>query len=121
MSVMLFRLRGVAEDEAEDLRQILADNDIDFYETPADRWGVSMPGLWLRDESRLEQARSLIEQYQIDRSARVRHEHEQLRQQGKAETFFRRLKENPFMIVIYIIMLAFVLYFFLVPFLHFAQ
>jgi len=121
MSVMLFRLRGVAEDEAEDLRQLLADNDIDFYETPADRWGVSMPGLWLKDESRLEQARSLIEQYHIERSTRVRYEHEQLKQEGKAETFIRRLKENPFMIVIYIIMLALAMYFFLAPFLYFAQ
>ncbi len=121
MSVMLFRLRGVAEDEAEELRQMLVDNSIDFYETPADRWGVSMPGLWLKDESQLQQARNLIEQYHIARSTRVRHEYEQLKQEGKAETFIRRLKENPFMILVYIIMLAFVMYFFLVPFLYFAQ
>ena len=121
MSVMLFRLRGVAEDEAEELRQILADNGIDFYETPADRWGVSMPGLWLRDESCLEQARHLVEQYQIERSMRVRKEYEEQKLQGKAETFIRRLKKNPFMILVYILLLAFVMYFFLVPFLYFAQ
>lgn len=80
-----------------------------------------MPGLWLKDESQLQQARNLIEQYHTDRSTRVRQEHEQLKQEGKAETFIRRLKENPFMILVYVLMLAFAMYFFLVPFFYFAQ
>jgi len=121
MSVMLFRLRGVAIDEAEELRQVLSENDIRFYETPADRWGVSMPGIWLKDDSQLEQAQNIVKQYQSERSDRVRGEMEQLKREGRAETFIRRLKENPFMIVVYLIMLGFAMYFFLVPFLYFAQ
>jgi len=120
MSVMLFRLRGVEEDEAEEVRQVLKQLGIDFYETPADRWGVSMPGIWLRDDSRLQEARAAIDECQQQRTIRIRQEYKQLEQEGKADTFLSRIRHRPFMILMFIIMLAIVMYFFLAPFFYFA-
>ena len=87
MPVQLFRLRGVPDDEAEDIRALLTDNGIDFYETPAGNWGISMPAIWLTDENQLQQAQSLIKTYQQERFVRIRNEYEQLRKDGKNKNF----------------------------------
>jgi hypothetical protein len=121
MAIMLFKLRGVQEDEARELRQALDDDGIEFYETPADRWGVSMPAIWLKDESQLQKAQSAVKQCQQQRSARFRQEYESLKKAGKLETFISRLKNKPLMVLMYILMLALVLYFFTMPFIYFAQ
>jgi hypothetical protein len=121
MPVMLFRLRGVQEDEAEELRQALDHNGIEFYETPADRWGVSMPAIWLTDESQLDKAQTVVEQCQQQRSARFRQEYEALKKAGRLETFYSRFKNKPLMVLLYILLLVFVLYFFTMPFIYFAQ
>ena len=42
MPLQLFNLRGVPEDEAEDIRQLLDEHEIEFYETSAGNWGVSL-------------------------------------------------------------------------------
>jgi len=47
MSKILFRLNGVSDDEAEEVRELLASNNIDFYETSPGNWGVSMPAIGL--------------------------------------------------------------------------
>ena len=121
MPVMLFKLRGVQEDEAEELRQALGNDGIEFYETPADRWGVSMPAIWLKDESQLQKAQAVVEQCQQQRSARFRQEYESLKKAGMLETFVSRFKHKPLMVLMYILMLVLVLYFFTMPFIYFAQ
>ena len=50
MSLLLFSLRGVPEDEAEEVRELLTSNRIEFYETSAGLWGTSTPALWLLQE-----------------------------------------------------------------------
>ena len=47
MRVLLFKLNGVPEDEADEVRALLADHGIDFYETD------------LRGPSAIERSRSL--------------------------------------------------------------
>ena len=41
-------MRHVPEDEAQEVRELLASNKIEFFETFAGNWGVSMPALWLK-------------------------------------------------------------------------
>ena len=48
MSKLLFKMRHVPEDEAQEVRELLASNKIEFFETFAGNWGVSMPALWLK-------------------------------------------------------------------------
>lgn len=52
MSKLLFKLRGVPDDEADEIRALLAEKQIEYYETSAGNWGISLPALWLQDDSR---------------------------------------------------------------------
>jgi len=72
MAHLIFRLRNVPEDEAEDVRRLLESSHIEFYETGAGNWGISMPGFWLQDNNDAARARVLIEDYQQKRRTRAR-------------------------------------------------
>ncbi len=107
MAKKIFGLRGVPDDEAEDIRQILSEHRIEYYETSAGNWGVSMPAIWLQDEQQYVQAKGLIDVYQAERSVRVRNEYERQKQTGEHETPLDRLKVNP---VSYFLTVAFILF-----------
>ena len=64
MSKLVFRLRNVPEDEAQDVREILENNDIGYFETAAGNWGISLPAIWINETEEFEQARQLIDEYQ---------------------------------------------------------
>jgi len=121
MPVKLFSLRGVPEDEAEEVRELLTGNGIDYYETPAGNWGISSPAIWLNKAGQLEKAKSLIEQYQNERRVRVRAEFEQLRSEGKAETVLDRIKSDPVRFVLYLALALFILYVSIQPFIDFGK
>ena len=121
MSVLLFRLRGVPEDEANDIRELLTDQSIDYYETPAGNWGVSMPSLWLKNEQQLETAKALIEKYQNERWANATEEKERLKKEGKHRTFFDELREHPIRSVSYLLAAVVILYFSTKPFLDLSR
>lgn len=121
MAKLLFNLRGVPDDEAADVRALLDAHGFDYYETPAGSWGISSPGLWLRDESQLREARSVLAQYQQERAATARQEHERLRREGRAPSFVDELRERPLRFVVYAGIAVVVLYFSTRPFLDFGQ
>lgn len=121
MPVKLFKLRNVPDDEAEDVRQLLADHDIDFYETYAGGWGISMPAIWLQDDTQLAQATALIDAYQEKRTMQARAEYEQLRKEGKHRTVMDMISENPVRFVLLFILTLFILYVSLAPFLQFGD
>ncbi|WP_111639068.1 DUF6164 family protein [Marinomonas shanghaiensis] len=72
MATLVFRLKYVPDEEADDIRQLLADHDIDFYETSAGRWQVSMAGLWVKDKEQATKARELIREDQMARAQTMR-------------------------------------------------
>lgn len=121
MSVQLFRLKNVPDDEAEEVRGLLTKNHIDHYETPAGNWGVSMPAIWLNDDEQLEKAKLLIDEYQKERQVRIRNEYEQDKREGKNRNLMGELLENPIQFVVYIAIAVVVLYFSIKPFLNFGQ
>lgn len=116
MPVLLFSLRNVPDDEAEEVRQLLASNRVEFYETPGGRWGISSPGLWLHNGDQLPKAKSLIETYQKERFASRRQEFEALKQQGRHKTIVHAMAENPLRFVFYLIVIGVILYLSIVPF-----
>lgn len=99
------------EDEAHEVRELLSDNDIDFYETTAGVFNISMPGLWLKNEEQLHKARQLIDEYQQSRQDRVRKEYELRQEQGKARTFMDMFKEAPVSYISYILAIILICYF----------
>jgi hypothetical protein len=110
MSKLLFRLRHVPEDEADEVRELLAAHDIAVYETSAGNWGISMPALWIEDEARFEEARALLEAYQRERAHRIREEFEALRKQGQAGSMFSAFKDNPLRFLSYSVLIGVVIY-----------
>jgi hypothetical protein len=117
MPVLLFSLRGVPDDEAGEIRELLASNGISFYETSSGPWGTSAPGLWLQDADALSRARSLIDAYQVERFRRQRALYEQLEREGKSRTVMDIFREGPIRFILYLAIVAVVLYFSIKPFL----
>lgn len=121
MAVLLFRLNGVPEDEAQEVRALLAENAIDVYETEAGRWGISLAAIWLRDEGQLAQATGLIDEYQQQRLLRAREEYEKKKAAGELETWLGRALRHPLRFLLYLSAILLVLYLSLMPFLSIAD
>lgn len=121
MPELLFKLRNVPDDEAEEVRQLLNDHEISFYETRAGGWGISMPGIWLPDNQQLKEAKSLLEHYQRERTKRMRARYEELKREGKHQTVTDRIMEQPVRFLLLSILLLFILYVSLSPFLQFGR
>jgi len=110
MAKLLFRLRNVPDDELDDVHTILAEHNIEVYETQAGNWGISLPALWLQDGNQYEQARELIEQYQQERAANAREEYRNLLQEGQADTWFASFKRQPFRVITFLALIGLVIY-----------
>ena len=110
MPELLFKLRNVPDDEAEEVRLLLTEHHIDFYETSAGNWGISMPALWLKTDEKLVYAQQLLQRYQQDRVQRVREEYQQQKQVGKQRTLWDEFQENPLRLIIYIVISAVLIY-----------
>lgn len=121
MPIKLFKLNNVPDDEAEEVRELLASNEIDFYETSSGIWGVAVAAIWLRDEGQFQQARSLIDEYQNERLARARDEYLHLQATGKNRTIFDVIRENPVRFVVYLAAISAVIYFSTKPFIDIGK
>jgi hypothetical protein len=117
MAVLIFRLNGVSEEEAQDVRELLLDNALDHYETSAGRWGVSVAGLWLVNEEDKLRARELIDAYQLERQAYF----EELNIETPPETFGDRFKKSPLTVMFYGLLAATILFITLSPFIGFLS
>lgn len=112
MAVLIFKLNYVPDDEAQDIRELLSENHIDFYETSAGILGFSMPGLWLKNEDQEEKARQLIDAYQQLRRNRVREAY-----QSRQRTVMDMFKESPVRYIGIILAIALIGYFMITAFL----
>ncbi len=121
MAVRLFPLRGVPEDEAEEIRALLESNAIPFHETSAGTWGISSPAIWLKNEGDLAAARALIDDYQRQRFATQRAQYEALKREGRHRTVRDVIKDNPVRFVLYLAVVALVLYLSIKPFLFLGK
>lgn len=121
MAKLLFKLKSVFDDEADEIKTMLSENNIDFYESPAGNWGISMHALWLNDHSQFDKATQLINDYQIERSQRIKLETQQKKANGEYETFYQRVLNNPIQFIAYAALIAFILYISIMPFLGIGQ
>jgi hypothetical protein len=103
VATLLVNLRNVPDDEIEEVRHVLTAHQIDFYETPPGRWGISAGGIWLRDDDQLAEARRLLADYQEQRRARAQSE--------------PPARKHPLQVLFYLAIAAAVLYFSIQPFL----
>ncbi len=110
MSKLLFKLRNVPEDEVLEVRALLDQHGIEFFETSSGNWGISMPGLWLVDASDYDNARALLDEYQVQRTRSERLKFEELKRQGKAPSLWSLLREKPLIAIIQLAALALIVY-----------
>ncbi|MGJ0492367.1 DUF6164 family protein [Methylobacter sp.] len=110
MSTLLFRLTNVPEDEADEIRELLRSNGIDYYETSAGNWGISMPALWLIKDEDLFKAQQLLEEYQHQRSITQHEKYLQLKKTGANISLLSSIKERPWRFIVYLGAILFILY-----------
>lgn len=121
MAVQLYRLRGVPEDEADQIRALLTANAIDYYETPGGNWGISMPALWLRDESQQARALQLIADYQRERARAAREAYREAVDSGAQPTLRGIVQLYPLRVAGVLVLIGIVLYVTIKPFLDLAR
>ncbi|GMR06194.1 MAG: hypothetical protein BMS9Abin25_0778 [Gammaproteobacteria bacterium] len=121
MAIRLMSMRGVPDDELDDICVLFDKNAISYYVTPPGNLFISAGALWLDDESQLQQAHALLNSYQQQRSQRAQDEFAESRQKGEQAGIFDRIFENPVRFIGYLIILGFVLYISVMPFLDFGK
>lgn len=116
MATLLFKLRNVPEDEASEVRDLLAEHEIPFYETTAGNWGISMPAIWLHSDEHYSQARSLLDAYQHERASRMREQYLADQSAGRADTMASLIRRDPLRTLAYLALIAAIIYFSVVIF-----
>ena len=114
MSKLLLNLRGVPDDEADDVRRFLDSGGIGYYETRPSLWGTS-GAIWIRDDGDVAEAKQLMAEYQRERLARAREERAEAERNGTAETFADVLRTQPLRVALTVIAIALVLGLMAVP------
>lgn len=100
MAKLLLNLRNVPDDEVEEVRAMLDQHRIAFYETQPSRWGISYGGIWISEDSDAPEAKRLMADYQGKRQARVRAEHAAAVREGSAQTFMDVVREQPLRVLL---------------------
>lgn len=116
MAVLLFRLGGVPDEEAAEVRRLLDEGGFDIYETHEGRWKLSVAAIWLRDESQLAGARAAIDAYQAELARRMRQERAEREARGEPLSHWQRLRERPLQVVALCLAATVVLVLSLLPF-----
>ena len=91
------------------------DHGIEYYETPPNRWGISMGGIWIRHNADYPGARRLMDEYQARRARDARALYEDRKSRGEAEGFLEVLRRRPIQVLAYLALAAGVLALFFLP------
>lgn len=112
MAQLVFRLKNVPEQEADDIRELLQAHDIDFYETSAGRWQISMAGIWVRDKEHAHAAKALIAKDQALRASQA----SPITARDWLSGFVTHARQNPVEFAFTLVALLLVLSLSLIPF-----
>jgi hypothetical protein len=115
MAKLLMNLRNVPDDESGEVRALLDEHRIDYYETKPSRWGLSSACIWLRDERQFDEAKGLLAEYQKDRVRRARAEHAERQRRGEADTWYTVFLRNPVRFAIFVAAIVGMLYLAMLP------
>lgn len=118
MAKLIFKLRDVPVDEAQDIRELLNENEISFYETHAGNWGIGMAGIWINNDTDLQVATELLDTYQHLRTQKFHDEYAELENSGHAPTLLSNLRASPLRFIVYLFSIAVILYISVMPFIN---
>lgn len=117
MAMMLFRLNGVPEEEADGVRAVLQTHQVETHETNRGFWGIGLAAIWLtrNDTQEYLRARELIDAYQTEYTAKARAERD-ANWRGHFPELIAQLKRKPFSTVAFCLFAAAIVYFSVAPF-----
>lgn len=110
MPNLLFSLRNVPDDEADEIRALLTQQDINFYETSAGNWGISNPAIWLNNDDQLALAQQLLADYQQQRYISQRQAYLAQQKRGEAPSLLTSILQHPWRFLSYTLAAAGILY-----------
>ena len=99
MAVLLLNLRDVPDDESVEIRELLDQHQIAFYETEPNRWGISAGAIWIKEDSESDRAKVLMASYQAERKTRAQAEYQSAKREGTLETFWSQVRRQPLRLV----------------------
>ncbi|WP_299774019.1 DUF6164 family protein [uncultured Pseudoteredinibacter sp.] len=108
MAHLLYRLNQLPEDEIIEIRQLLDDAGIEYYETSGGNWGISLAAIWLHDDSQLEEAKEHLEKYHRYRAEAAR--------QQPVESWWSHARRRPIKVLAFSALIAALFYLLLAPF-----
>ncbi|EAT11944.1 hypothetical protein HF888_11200 [Bermanella marisrubri] len=117
MAQLLLKLRNVPEDEYLEVCQLLNDNDIPFYETNVGFWGIGVAAIWLNRDDDLPQAQQLLSEYMEQRQRQAQADYQAAIESGTQRTWWSTFSQQPFMFILYILIIGFILGLTIMPFL----
>ncbi len=121
MAKLLFRLRGVPDDEADELRTLLSEHGFDTHETSGGFLGIGTAAIWLVDESRYAEAKALIDAYEERRAKAARAQYERLKRQGRSRRLADIIRDDPLRFVFNLAVAAGLIYLTVAPFFKLAK
>ncbi|MGB5224278.1 MAG: DUF6164 family protein [Arenicellales bacterium] len=121
MAIHLMSMRGVPEDEQEEICALLDQNNISHYVTAPGNWMISAGAIWLTDQQQLPEAHTLLNEYQQQRRQKAQEEYSRSRLNGEQESLLERILEHPLRFIGYLAIIIFILYVSLMPFVDFGQ
>lgn len=116
MARLLFKLAQVPADEAAEIRALLNEHQIRYYETDAGFFRVGLDAIWLADGDQEEQARELIRNYQAERLVRQQQNYAELVEAGQVPSVWQHFCAQPIRFIASAIAIVFVAGLTLLPF-----
>lgn len=116
MPKLLLNLRNVPDDEADEVRALLTEKKIAFYETEPSFWGVSGGGIWINNDEDVAAAKALMAEYQLRRRTRARAEYRAAQHAGTAATLWDSVRANPLRALVLVLGAVFFVAVLLAPF-----
>ncbi len=116
MARLLFKLAQVPDDEALEIRALLDEHQIHYYETDAGFFRVGLDAIWLANGEQEEHAKELIRMYQTERSVRQQQNYVQLVEAGQVPGVWQRFCAQPIRFIALVVAIIFVAGLTLVPF-----
>jgi len=116
VSNLIFKLNSVPDDEAEEIRQLLENAEIPFYETDSGRWGLGFAAIWIKEKEFLDQAKQIINDYQQERYQRITSEHKAQEEAGEKISRIEFFMQTPIKFSLLIIFAVLLAYFTVAPF-----
>lgn len=121
MAELLFRLRHVTDEEAEEVRDLFAAEGFDTYETQAGFFRLGVDAIWLRNPDQHDAAIAALNAYQAERLERAQREHAAAVERGDQMTLWKRLAAHPLQVVLVLLAVGLIAALTLLPFLGLAR